>query len=96
MSHIMKYTEWESISGWHSGDVTNLAQNSNAWWLPARMLGISLTDYILLLKDTFHAKNFYYNMDKNLLLWQWESYKDCHNFTLYINKESRKRKFYIC
>lgn len=96
MSHLMKYTEWESVSGWHCGDVSNLAKNSNSWWFPARMMNISLTDYIILLKDKFHAKNFVYFKDKNLLLWDWESYNDCHQFTLWVNKEARKRKFFIC
>ena len=60
MSHLMKYTEWESASGWHCGDVSDLAHGSNFWWHPARMLNIELTDYILMLKDKFHAVNFSY------------------------------------
>lgn len=95
MAHILKYSEWESVSGWHSGDVSDLANNSNAWYLPARMLGISLTDYILLLKDRFGAIDFKYIKDKNLLLWKWKNYNDCHKFTLWVNAESRKRKFFI-
>ena len=96
MNHLLKYSEWESAQGWNSGDISDLAHGSNYWWLPARMLDISLTDYVLLLKNKFNAKNFKYFKDKNLLLWQWESYKDCHSFTLYINSEARKRKFFIC
>ena len=92
----MKYSEWESISGWHCGDISDLGKGSNYWWFPARMLELELTDYILLLKNKFHAKNFKYFKDENVLLWHWETYNDCHSFVLFLNSEAKKRKFYIC
>ena len=57
--HLMKYTEWESPSGWHSGDVSDLAHMSNAWWYPARLLGLSPADYILFLNE--------YNLNSEIL-----------------------------
>ena len=95
MSHIMKYTEWESNGNWYSRDVSDLTHNSDAWWLPARMLNISLTDYIMILKNDYHAFDFRYFQDVNILLWKW-NYNDCHKFTLWINREARNRKFKIC
>lgn len=95
MSHLMKLTEWQSESGkFHAGDVSDLAHGSNYWYNIPRMLGMELTDYILWLKDEFNASNFRYFKDSNLLLWDWNQ-SDCHRFLLYINKESRKRKFMI-
>lgn len=96
MSHLLKYSEWESPTGWYSGDVSDLANGSNYWWFPARMLEISLTDYILLLKNKFNVYDFHYNKDKNVLIYYWKNYNDCHKFTLFINSEARKRKFFIC
>lgn len=96
MSHLLKYTEWESVSGWHTGDVSDLAHNSNAWYLPARMLGLPLTDYILLLINDFHAIDFFFDKDKGLLFWHWKNYNDCHRWTLFINKKAREKKFFIC
>lgn len=95
MSHLMKYTEWESASGWHSGDVSDLAHNSNSWWYPARLLGMPPCDYISFLKNNYNAYDFKYYYDSNVLLWKW-SKKDCHAFTLFINKKSREKKFMIC
>lgn len=95
MSHIMKYTEWESNGNWYSRDVSDLAHNSDAWWLPARMFNISLTDYIKILKNDYHAFDFHYFQDENVLLWKW-NYNDCHRFTLWINREACNRKFMIC
>lgn len=95
MAHLMKYSEWECALGWRAGDISDLAHNSNYWGYPAKMLGISLTDYILLLKNNFNATDFKYFKDKNLLIWRWENYNDCHRWVLWINKEARKRKFMI-
>ncbi len=96
MSHLLKYTEWETATGWHCNDVSDLGAGSGYWWHVPRMLGMELTDYVLLLKDKFNAKNFHYNPKYNVLLWNWESYNDCHAFVLFVNKEARKRKYFIC
>ena len=86
----MKFSEWQSPTGkWHTGNVYAY------WWYVPRMLNITPCDYILLLKNKFHAKNFYYNKDKNFLTWDWENYKYCHSFTLWVNKQARERKYYI-
>ena len=97
MSHLMKFTEWQSAGTgeWHTGDLSDLAHGSNYWWNVPRMLNISLTEYILLLKDKFNAFNFRYNSKTNVLFWSWPSYADCHSFTIFVNKEARKRKFFI-
>ena len=93
--HLLKYTEWEQNGKWHTGDCSSLAKGSNYWWRPAKMLNMELTDYILMLRDKFHAINFRYNYDHNVLLFDWPSYKDCHTFTLFINKIAREKKYFI-
>lgn len=95
MSHLLKFTEWESPSGWHCNDVSDLAHGSGYWWNVPRMLNIELTDYILLLKDKFNAVNFTYNIEQNVLLWHWKNYNDCHAFASFVNKEAKKRKFFV-
>ena len=92
---LLKYTEWESITGWHTGDVSDLPNGSNYWWHVPRMLNMDVVDYILMLKDKFHAIDFSYSKDKNVLLWQWKNYNDCHIFTRFVNLEARKRKYFI-
>ena len=92
---MYKASEWESAGYWYVSDVSNLANNSGAWWIPVRILGLSLTDYILLLKDDFHAtqfKFFDYGEDKNnsLLLFKFNNYTDSHKYLLYINRKARE------
>lgn len=96
MSHIYKCSEWKSGSGrWMCGDVEDLAQMSGAWWVPARVLNISLTDYILLLKNQYNATHMTYNKESNVLHFSFDNYADCHRYVLYINKVARNRKYYI-
>lgn len=96
MVHLLKYSEWQGSSGlWYAGDVSDLKNNSNAWYYVPRMLRIPLTDYILLLKDKFNINDLYYSKDKNFLMYNWKSYQDCHKFVLFVNKEARKIKFMI-
>lgn len=95
MSHILKFSEWETATGWRCNDVSDLANGSGYWWNVPRMLNMELTDYVLFLKEHFHATHFTYNIERNLLLWKWNSYNDCHKFTLFVNNEAKKRKFFI-
>ena len=95
MSHILKFSEWESPTGWHCNYTSDLAHGSGNWWNVPRMLGIELTEYVLLLKNDFHAFNFSYDAKYNVLLWKWKNYNDCHKFVTYVNKEAKKRKFFV-
>lgn len=93
MSHLMKYSEWQGASGkWYATDISNFAEGSGNWWNVPRMLNMELTDFILLLKNTYNANLSYHN---EVLLWNWNNYNDCHKFVLYVNKEARQRKFFI-
>ena len=53
---------------------------------------MDLCDYILMLKDKYHASNFYFvdykEMDKrnSMLLFSFEKYSDAHKFLLDMNK----------
>ena len=96
MSHLLKFSEWQSPTGkWHCNDVSDLGAGSGYWWHVPRMLGIELPKYILFLKDKFNATNFSYSIEHDLLLWDWNNYDDCHKFVLFVNKEAKKRKFFI-
>lgn len=96
MSHLLKYTEWQGASSkWYATDVSDFSHGSFNWWYVPRMLNMELVDYIQLLKNDFHASFYCWKEDSNTLLWRWEKYSDCHNFVLFVNREARKRKFFI-
>lgn len=92
--HILKLSEWQSGTGkWHCGDVEDLAHDSGRWWYPCRLLGISPVEYILLLKDKYHASNFSFRND--MLLFSWEKQQDMRKFKNDINKLAREKKFMV-
>ena len=95
MAHIYKLEEWDCNGKWYCGDVSALAANSNAWWYAPRLLNISLTDYILLLINTYHAIDVKYFQRTNVLIFAFSSLKDCRNYKNYINKIARERNFVI-
>lgn len=94
--HLYQVSSWNSPSGrWYCNDVKDLAGVAGKWWVPARLLGLSLTDYILLLKDEFKADIHSYYEPTDLLLFSWKNYGDCHRYVLYINGKARKANYIV-
>ena len=49
---ILKISEWQSASGkWYAADT----QIFSGWWEPARLFGLHLEDYVLMLIKQYHA-----------------------------------------
>lgn len=98
MAHLYKVDEWQSPSGrWRCNDVQDLTGISGKWWVPARMLGMQLTDYILLLVEEFKADIECYHPKSDLLMFSWkaEDYANCHRYVLWINKMARKGNYIV-
>lgn len=91
MAHLYECTTWTSPSGReHCGDLKDLANNSNAWWIPCNILGMKPTDFILLLKETFNASGFTYSVKGNVLNYSWKNKSDAIRYKNWINEMSRK------
>lgn len=98
MAHQLKYVEWESVSGrWYCNDVSDLAGISGKWWIPARLMGLPLTEYINMLITTYKADVRGYNPDKDFLAVSWspQHYAYMHKFVLMINRESKKKNWQV-
>ena len=98
--HLYKASEWESASGhWYVADTSDLVNDSAAWWIPARLLNLTLKDYIDLLVNTYNATidGFYpeSNKGKSLLVFHWEQYNDAHKYLLWINRMARNGNWTI-
>lgn len=101
MAHMYKASEWTDASRkWHVADTSDLANDSAAWWIPARILGLSLVDFVLLLKNEYNANIIGWypdsNNGKSLLLFNWDNYNDAHRYLLYINRIARNKNWSIC
>lgn len=94
--HLYSCSIWQSPTGrWHCNDVKDLAGISGKWWIPARMLELSLVDYIFLLKDEFKADIESYYEATDCLLFSWKHYSDCNKYVSWINSQARKVNFMI-
>ena len=96
MSHLYRLTEWESVTGWHCGDVEDLGRGSNVWWLPAKMLGISPAQYIKWVIDNYHPDNVYHSNDYVFVGWSWKDQSSMRKFKNNMNALARKHNFIIC
>ena len=95
---ILKITEWESASGrWYAADTTGFS----GWWVIARMLEMKLGEYARFLVNEYNAiiDDFiiypYEDKRNSLLIFHFNSYQDAHKFVLFVNREARKRKFFV-
>lgn len=95
MGHIFKMEEWCSNGRWLCGDVSALAANSNKWWYPCNILGLSPIDYVNLLLNKFNATGFHYSAKSDVLLFHFTSLQDCRKFKNYVNKKAREKNFVI-
>ena len=100
MPRIYKCSEWESPTGkWYVADVSDLANYSAAWWLPARFLNISPAEYINLLVTKYNAVINLFDADaangKSMLVFYWNEYKDAHKYLLDMNRLARNNKWTI-
>jgi hypothetical protein len=93
--HILKYTEWESASGWHCNDVSDLAGISGYWWVPARLLNMTPVDFIKWLIENYKPDHVSFNGKTLLYHWDKDHYSNMHAFVLYINKIARNKNFFI-
>lgn len=92
-------SEWQIGAKWYVADVSDLANDSAAWWIPARLLNLSLEDYITLLTEKYNATiDKWYpdsNDGKSLLIFSWKNYSDAHKYKLDMNRIARNQKWTI-
>lgn len=98
---LYKVSEWESNGRWYVANVQKLGDFTIGWWVPADIFGISLTDYVNLLIEKYHAtielyKNYPQEDKRNsLLIFHFDKYIDAHKLILDINRVARQKKYFI-
>ena len=92
--HLYKASEWKGRCGyWYCSDVEDIAHDSGAWWIPARILEISLTDFVKMLINDFNVSYIHYSEEYNFLNYRWESQADMRRYKNMINAAARKKNF---
>ena len=94
---VYQMKAWQSSGNgyWHCGCVDKLGQNSNAWWHPARILGISPASFISLLLEKYKPDDISYSLDKNYLEYSFKSEIAMKKFMRDINQKARQINYQI-
>lgn len=98
MAHLYKCVEWEGVTGvWYVNDVQDLKGVSSRWWTPVSMLGITPSEYVLLLINKFNVavEDIHYYRENNVLLFSFKTQAAARLYKNWINKEARNRKYYV-
>jgi hypothetical protein len=96
MAKVLKYSEWQSPTGfYYCNDTSNLGGIAGEWWVPSRMLGMSPAEYVEWLVTTYKPDKISFNGKTLIYSWAKENYGLCHKFVLYINAQARKRNFLV-
>ncbi len=91
---IVQMTEWQSVDKYRV-NFPDLVGKTGAWLLPMRLMGVTLKEYVILLKGTYGAEIQYYKNENGDLTWigfTFDSQSDCRRFKNYINKLARDKK----
>ena len=90
---LLKYTEWQGSSGlWYCNDVSDFTSKRGLWYVPARLLKISLDNFVEMLIKDFEVDYIAFN---EILIYGWYDQNKMRKFKNWINAEARKRNFII-
>ena len=92
---LYKVTEWETLSGWHCACVDNLKEDSGAWYMPARVLGITPAQFIELVINEYGADRVSFSKDTCYFHYSWSSQTKMRKFKNMLNKVAREKNFQI-
>ena len=96
MAHLLRYEEWNIGEQWYCGDHTEFPHKGSIcslWWAPARMLNMSLDDYVKMLIEEFKVDKIKYFEDTDVLVYSWSSQSQMRIFKNWINRKAREHQF---
>ena len=96
---LFKMSEWESATGkWRCACVDNLSGGSSAWWLPARILGISPADYVSLVINEYKPDDVWVlgrDSENPAFIFSWNNQTKMRLYKNFINRKAREVNFQI-
>lgn len=72
-----------------------IGQPGPHWHIPARVLGISLEEFVNLLVVKYNAKGLCYNKENKFLFFYWDKQSECRRYKNEINAQARKINFQV-
>lgn len=91
MSQVFKLSCWQSGANnrWYCNDTALIGK----WYIPMRILNLSIEDFIEFLINKCHAHIVHYCEQTDCLIFYFNKEKDAKNFCSIVNKESKKKNF---
>jgi hypothetical protein len=93
---VYKLVEWEGGSGlWYCEHTSSYPEGIQKWVLPARLLGMTVDEFLRWLIDTYKPDRVYHNEDCSFVGWAWKDQSMMRKYKNYINKVAREKNFLI-
>ncbi len=96
MSALYKLSEWDTPADMtYVNDISKTGKVGAQWWVPARVLGISPSEFLLLLIEDYDATISKYVPETGQVIYGWkkENKAKCRKFKNYVNKVAREKQF---
>ncbi len=92
---LFKLDEWQGASGkWYCGCTADLANQSNRWYTPARVLGVAPAAMLKELVEKYDAELFH-NEDFSFVGYSFISQTKMRQFKNLVNAKAREKSFQI-
>ena len=93
---LYKCTEWQGASGiWYCEHTDSFPKDVQKWVVPARILGVSVDEFLKLLIEKFKPDQISYRKDGSFVSWGWSKQSEMRKFKNWINAESRRKNYQI-
>ena len=89
--------EWQSTGTkiWYCEHTSSYPRGVQKWVVPARILGLSIDDFLRMLIKDFKPDVITVKKDGSFVSWGWSKQSEMRKFKNFINSEARKKNFQI-
>ena len=89
--------EWQSTGTkiWYCEHTSSYPQGVQKWVVPARVLNMSVDDFLRMLIKDFKPDVITIKKDGSFVSWGWSKQSEMRKFKNFINSEARKKNFQI-
>lgn len=93
---LYRLEEWQGASGiWYCEHTSSFPANVEKWVIPARVLNMSVDDFLRMLIKDFKPDIVTIKNDGSFVSWGWSKQSEMRKFKNFINSEARKKNFQI-
>ena len=93
---LYRLEEWQGASGiWYCEHTSSFPANVEKWVIPARVLNMSVDDFLRMLIKDFKPDVITVKKDGSFVSWGWSKQSEMRKFKNFINSEARKKNFQI-